>query len=275
VELRHARIVDDEKRHRPIGVVPGVRVSPIMRIMYQSTRYMIDELAVTSGADGAAGVAREGRGRPVDGADDTRLLVIGRIGDHRFALPAAAIGSCLRMAAVTPLPDVPGGVVGVLNLNGVILPVVDPRPRFGLPTPPYHPEQYLVLVRARRDYLLWVDRLEQTFAARRGDFAPTGLDGEATGVAGATGAPEVTSSGAGAGVTGRPAFVHSLVRIAGEVVPVLSLEALAPGQPPSSPDPAPTPRQDAGSEAGAVAGAVAGAPISSAPARTSSIVGLS
>jgi purine-binding chemotaxis protein CheW len=239
VELRHARIAADEKRHRPTGVVPGVLVSPVMRIMYRGPCYMIDALAVTNDDDRAAGAAGAGRGRPVDPsvgapvdpADDTRLLVIGRVGDHRFALPAATIVSCLRMAAVTPLPDAPGGVVGVLNLNGAILPVVDPRPRFGLPTPPYHPEQYLVLVRARRDYLLWVDRLEQTFAARTGDFAPTGLDGEATGVTGVAGAAEVAGSGggAGAGTTGRPAFVHSLVRIAGEVVPVLSLEALAPG----------------------------------------------
>ena len=159
--------------------------------------------------DALAEYAQAERTGPAAGR--TRLLVIGSVGGRRFALPAAAVVTCLRMATVTPLPDAPPGVVGVLSTTGRILPVVDPRPSFGVPTPPYDPEQYLVLVRASRDYVLWIDRLEQTFAAPAGSV-----------------------DGADAGGSGRPALVASLVRIAGEVVPLLSLEALAP-DPPSAP----------------------------------------
>jgi purine-binding chemotaxis protein CheW len=177
---------------------------------------MIDALAII-GDDGGEGTAVP--------TDHPRLLVIGRIGDRRFALPAAAVVYCLRMAAVTPVPDAPRGVVGVLNLSGVILPVVDPRPWFDLDSPPFHPEQYLVLVRAQRDYLLWVDRLEQTFTAHADDVRPLDLAGDAptSALAG------VGADSAGGRADGRPPLVTSLVRIAGEVVPVLSVEVLTPG----------------------------------------------
>ncbi len=177
--------------------------------------------------DVLANQARPERIGPAAGR--TRLLVIGSVGGRRFALPAEAVVTCLRMAAVTPMPDAPPGVVGVLSTTDRILPVVDPRPSFGVPTPPYDPEQYLVLVRARRDYVLWIDRLEQTFAAPAEDADP-GAPGGAAGAAAGTGGAD----GADAGGSGRPALVASLVRIAGEVVPVLSLEALAP-DPPAAP----------------------------------------
>jgi purine-binding chemotaxis protein CheW len=181
---------------------------------------MIDALAEETGTERSGAAPASGR---------TRLLLVGSVGGRRFALPAAAVVTCLRMAPVTPLPDAPPGVVGVLNTAGRILPVVDPRPAFGVPTPPYDPEQYLVLVRARRDYVLWIDRLEQTFAAPAAGAAPVDLDGVAGGAAG-TGGPDDAGADAvpGAVGSGRRALVDSFVRIAGEVVPVLSLAALAP-----------------------------------------------
>jgi purine-binding chemotaxis protein CheW len=42
----------------------------------------------------------------------------------------------LRIVAVTPLPHAPGFVEGVINLRGVVTPVLDLRRRFGFVTPP-------------------------------------------------------------------------------------------------------------------------------------------
>jgi chemotaxis signal transduction protein len=55
------------------------------------------------------------------------------------------------------LPDTGIGLLGMLNLHGEILPVVDPRPRLGLPSPRVAPEQRLVKMRANVPFLLWVD----------------------------------------------------------------------------------------------------------------------
>ena len=83
------------------------------------------------------------------------LLV--RLGEGSFGLPLAAVERVLPMAAILPLPDTGSGLLGMLNLHGEILPVVDPRPRLGLPSPRVAPEQRLVKMRANVPFLLWVD----------------------------------------------------------------------------------------------------------------------
>ena len=64
------------------------------------------------------------------------------------------------MAQVLSLPESGIGLLGMLNLHGHVLPVIDPRPRLGLPSPPPSTEHRLVLVRADAPFLLWVDEVE-------------------------------------------------------------------------------------------------------------------
>jgi purine-binding chemotaxis protein CheW len=132
-------------------------------------------------------------------------VVIGGIGDNRYALAAAFISRVLAMAAITPLADAPPGVIGLLNLHGNILPVVDPRPRLHLPTPAFHPDQRLLVVTAPNVYLLWLDRVDDVLIAHPEDFRAV-----------------VVSPGA-----------HPLspfvLSVGDELIPVLSLEALNPG----------------------------------------------
>jgi chemotaxis signal transduction protein len=137
-----------------------------------------------------------------DGA--AQLLLIARIGERSWALPARAVERILRMAALTPLPDAPLGVAGVLNVHGAILPAVDPRPRLGLPTPPFHPDQHLVVVSAGTRYLFWTDRVERIVLAQPQDFDAVALNAER-------------------------AAAPFLVRVDGDTIPVLSPEALDPG----------------------------------------------
>ncbi|WP_332674049.1 chemotaxis protein CheW [Aromatoleum sp.] len=54
--------------------------------------------------------------------------------DRRFGLPPGSVERVLRAVAVTPLPNAPGVVRGVIDLHGEIVPVVDLRLRYGLPT---------------------------------------------------------------------------------------------------------------------------------------------
>ncbi|MCX6023651.1 MAG: chemotaxis protein CheW [Chloroflexi bacterium] len=141
---------------------------------------------------------------PANGAAAALLLVIGRVGGRAVGLPSAAVERILRMAALTPLPDAPPGIAGLLNLHGALLPVVDPRPRLGLPLVPWAPDQHLVVMAAAGRFLLWLDRVERIVTV-----APHELDRVTTGAAGP--------------------FVLWAARIDGEVVPVLSPEALDPG----------------------------------------------
>src|SRR3954454_5413624 len=90
---------------------------------------------------------------------DAVLLV--HLADRACALPLASVERVLPMAYVLPLPASGRDVVGVMNLHGNILPVVDPRPRMGLPTPPITAEQHLVLVSSATRFLMWVDAIEE------------------------------------------------------------------------------------------------------------------
>jgi chemotaxis signal transduction protein len=132
------------------------------------------------------------------------LFLICRIGDRLFAVPVAAVERVLHMAAPTLLPEAPPGVVGVLHFSGSLLPVVDPRPRLGLSTPRFHPDQRLILIMAGTRYLLWLDMVERI---------------------GPAAAQQVTTIAAHT----QGALVPYLVQLDGESIPVLSPEALDPG----------------------------------------------
>lgn len=49
-----------------------------------------------------------------------------------FALPILDVREIIRMTTITPVPQAPSFVEGVINLRGQILPIVDLRKRFGI-----------------------------------------------------------------------------------------------------------------------------------------------
>ena len=88
------------------------------------------------------------------------MLLI-KLGDRQFGLPLEAVERIMPMAQVLALPDTGDGLLGMLNVHGHVLPVIDPHPRLGLPTPRLAAEQRLVLLRANVAFLLWVDDVEE------------------------------------------------------------------------------------------------------------------
>jgi chemotaxis signal transduction protein len=90
------------------------------------------------------------------------LLV--QIGDRQCGLPLGAVERVLPMAYLLTLPDDGHGLLGMLNLHGEVLPVVDPHPRLGLPSPTITAEHRLVLLRANTSFLLWVDDVQEVVA---------------------------------------------------------------------------------------------------------------
>lgn len=61
-----------------------------------------------------------------------RLLLF-HLHDRRCGLHISAIERVVRAVEIMPLPDVPDYVLGVINVYGRILPVLNTRKRFGLP----------------------------------------------------------------------------------------------------------------------------------------------
>jgi purine-binding chemotaxis protein CheW len=75
-------------------------------------------------------------------------LLIFTLDEQGYALRLAAVERVVRAAAITPLPQAPQVVLGVLDLQGQVIPVIDLRQRFGLPTRDLGTSDQFVVARA-------------------------------------------------------------------------------------------------------------------------------
>lgn len=76
----------------------------------------------------------------------------------RYGVPLSDVQEFVRMPALTPLPNAPLVIAGVMNLRGQAIPVVDLRSRFGLKIKQAELSDYLLIVRAASRVVgLWVD----------------------------------------------------------------------------------------------------------------------
>jgi purine-binding chemotaxis protein CheW len=65
--------------------------------------------------------------------NETRHCVVFSLDDQYFALPLSSVERIVRAVSVTPLPKTSEIVLGIINLHGRILPVINIRRRFSLP----------------------------------------------------------------------------------------------------------------------------------------------
>lgn len=64
----------------------------------------------------------------------TRELVGFRVGDQAFCIDITSVLEIRGWTPVTPLPEAPPYMTGVVNLRGTVLPIIDLAERLGLPT---------------------------------------------------------------------------------------------------------------------------------------------
>ena len=72
-------------------------------------------------------------------------LLVFRLEDRRFAVLASLVREAVRVVAVTPLPRAPAIVEGVINIRGVLVPVLDIRQRFGMRPAALSLDQHLLI----------------------------------------------------------------------------------------------------------------------------------
>lgn len=60
-------------------------------------------------------------------------LVVFSLDDQRYALQLASVAATYRAVEITPLPKAPDIVLGVINVQGMVIPVFNLRRRFRLP----------------------------------------------------------------------------------------------------------------------------------------------
>ncbi|HKU41469.1 MAG TPA: chemotaxis protein CheW [Polyangiales bacterium] len=78
---------------------------------------------------------------------------------QRFALPLDDIAEVVRAVAVRTLPKAPAITLGIIDVRGEIVPVLDVRSRFGLPRKAVEPSDHFLIARVgSRRVALHVDR---------------------------------------------------------------------------------------------------------------------
>ncbi|WP_328755645.1 chemotaxis protein CheW [Geomonas propionica] len=110
----------------------------------------------------------------------------------RYALRLDQVTRVIRAAALTPIPHAPDIVLGILDLQGEVLPVINLRKRFRLPERGIGSEDQFVVARTDRLALaLHVDATEAVCEQAEGALVPA--DGIITGtefLAGVTRTPD-------------------------------------------------------------------------------------
>jgi purine-binding chemotaxis protein CheW len=72
--------------------------------------------------------------------------LIFRLEGQDYALALSPIAEVLRMVASTPVPEAPAALMGMINVRGRVVPIIDLRARLGLPSSPPSLSARIILV---------------------------------------------------------------------------------------------------------------------------------
>ncbi|WP_028986585.1 chemotaxis protein CheW [Thermicanus aegyptius] len=73
--------------------------------------------------------------------------IVFRLQNEEYGVDVQQVRSIERLEHITRVPNAPDFVKGVINLRGVVTPVIDLRKRFGLPLTSYTDQTRIIIVR--------------------------------------------------------------------------------------------------------------------------------
>ena len=105
--------------------------------------------------------------------DDIVQLVGFVIGEEEYAIPILAIQEIIKPFTWTRVPQVPPYVLGVFNLRGAVIPLLDLRLKFGLQSKKQSDETRFIVMRHGDDVAGFViDRLTMAIRIKKTDIGP-------------------------------------------------------------------------------------------------------
>jgi purine-binding chemotaxis protein CheW len=134
-----------------------------------------------------------------------RQFITFRSGEQEFGADIMTIREIRGWTETTPLPHAPVYVRGVINLRGVVLPVVDLKARLGATPTDANPKHVIVVVETgERTIGLLVDAVSDILTVTAGDIQTT---------------PELARDGSAG-------FLDGIAVLADRMVTILSMERL-------------------------------------------------
>lgn len=119
--------------------------------------------------------------QPLDHALPTQFLTF-QVGDEVYGVDILEVQEIKGLAPVTRMPHAPAHVVGLLNLRGRVVPVVDVRERFGLAPAVDKGPTVIVIVHAHGKVVgLVVDSVCDVLQVAASEIGPPPAVGGATG----------------------------------------------------------------------------------------------
>jgi len=98
-------------------------------------------------------------------SDARLLLTVFNIGESLFAVDALHVQEIIRVSAFTKVHHAPAHVVGIINLRGRIVTILDPAHRLGLPPVPPVPSARILVLDWQDEYVgLLVSRIQDVLS---------------------------------------------------------------------------------------------------------------
>lgn len=109
----------------------------------------------------------------LDQTDNVVQLVGFIIGDEEYAVPILSIQEIIKPFEWTRVPQVPKYVLGVFNLRGAVIPLLDLRMKFGLKSKKHSEDTRFIVMRHGDDVAGFViDRLTMAIRIKKENIGP-------------------------------------------------------------------------------------------------------
>ena len=114
----------------------------------------------------------EEKSAPLSPAEKQALiqLIVFRIGDEEFGIPIGAVQEIIKVGTITPIPDSPDFIKGLINVRGEIVAIIDVRARFFL-TELEETPRHIVIAKSNENFFgLLVDEVIEVLRIEESDI---------------------------------------------------------------------------------------------------------
>lgn len=94
-----------------------------------------------------------------------------RVGDEKYGINVMQVQEVLRVAEIAPVPGAPSYVLGIINLRGNVVTVIDTRNRFGLMSKETDDNSRIVIIETESHIIgILVDSVAEVVELRSSDI---------------------------------------------------------------------------------------------------------
>ena len=102
---------------------------------------------------------------------ETLRWVTFQLGDELYGVNVLQVQEVLKYTEITPVPGAPHYVLGIINLRGNVVTVIDTRIRFGLPPKEYDDSARIIFVEVKGHIIgMLVDSVAEVMSVRSSDI---------------------------------------------------------------------------------------------------------